>query len=280
MKVVKKINNNFAIVIDGNQEELIIYGRGVGFPAMPYDLDDLSVIDRSYYNVDSRYIDLFNNIDDEIILAASEIVDICRSQLDSLLNANIVFTLSDHIAFCIERLKKNIYLELPLIYDLQQSYPKEIKIAKDAVKLINQRLHINLPDSEAAGIAINIINNEMTSQKWQADLNTQEMIGHITQIVEQSFGLDINYNSINFTRFATHIQYLFQRLIRDEPLKTENIQLLDVVKEEYPREYSTALKVIGYLERSFNKNIQKEEILFLMLHINRVCSHEDNGNYR
>lgn len=278
MKVIKKINNNFAIAIDGNQEELIIYGRGVGFPVMPYDLDDLSVIDRSYYNVDPKYIELFNAVSDEIILIASEIVDTCRNRLDSLLNPNIVFTLSDHIAYCVKRLNKHIHIEMPLIYDLQQSYPKEIKIAKDAIKLINQRLQIKLPDSEAAGIAINIINNEMSPQKWQMNLNTHEMIEHITKIVEQSFHLNIECDSINFTRFATHIQYLFQRLVRNEPLKTENIQLLDILKKECPIEYSTALKIIDYLEREFNKNIQKEEILYLMLHINRVCTYEDFSN--
>ena len=31
MKVIKKINNNVAIGLDGNNREVVIFGRGIGF---------------------------------------------------------------------------------------------------------------------------------------------------------------------------------------------------------------------------------------------------------
>ena len=50
MKVIRKINNNVAIGKDDNGHEVILFGKGIGFPAIPYTLTDLSKIDRTYYN--------------------------------------------------------------------------------------------------------------------------------------------------------------------------------------------------------------------------------------
>lgn len=278
MKVVKKINNNFAVARDDNLEELIIYGKGVGFPTVPYELTDLSKIERTYYNIDTQNLAFFNAISDDIILVASEIVDVCREQLDTLLNPNVVFALSDHIAFCIERMKKNIQIEYPLMYDLQQLHYKEVRIARDAVKLINYRLRTNIPASEAAGIAINIINNEMTPTKQQTVIGADGIIEHITALIEDACSMVINRDSVNYARYATHMLYFLQRLADETYINSGNASLLVTLKEEYPKEYSAAVKIVRYLESKFSKNIEKEELVYLMLHINRVCSRETFSN--
>ena len=42
MKVIKKINNNVAVCIDNDGHELIAFGKGIGFPKIPYELTDLN----------------------------------------------------------------------------------------------------------------------------------------------------------------------------------------------------------------------------------------------
>ena len=39
MKVIKKINNNVALCLDGNQRELIAFGKGIGFKPIPVRAD-------------------------------------------------------------------------------------------------------------------------------------------------------------------------------------------------------------------------------------------------
>ena len=48
MQVIKKLNNNFAICMDKEGKELIAYGKGIGFPKVPYELTDLNQIDRPF----------------------------------------------------------------------------------------------------------------------------------------------------------------------------------------------------------------------------------------
>lgn len=56
MQVIKKINNNVALCRDNNDRELIAFGKGIGFPKMPYTISDMSSIDRTFYCVSDERI--------------------------------------------------------------------------------------------------------------------------------------------------------------------------------------------------------------------------------
>lgn len=56
MKIIRQINNNAALALDGNGKELVVLGRGVGFPKMPYELTDLSRIERTFYDVNPNIL--------------------------------------------------------------------------------------------------------------------------------------------------------------------------------------------------------------------------------
>lgn len=51
MEVYKKINNNVALARDAKGRELVVFGKGIGFASMPYELTDLSRIQRTFYDV-------------------------------------------------------------------------------------------------------------------------------------------------------------------------------------------------------------------------------------
>ena len=106
MVVVKKINNNVAVCRDGNQRELIAFGKGIGFPSMPYELTDLNKIDRTFYNISQKYIPLLNDISTEIVdFTARQLTDI-QDKLPYETNPNLILTLADHLAFAMERVEK------------------------------------------------------------------------------------------------------------------------------------------------------------------------------
>lgn len=48
MKIVKRINHNAALAIDDNGNELVILGKGVGFPKTPYELTDLRLLQEHF----------------------------------------------------------------------------------------------------------------------------------------------------------------------------------------------------------------------------------------
>lgn len=95
MKVIKKINNNVALGLDGNNHEVIIFGKGIGFEKMPYELTDLSRVDRTYYDIDRRYYGLLTEIPEKTFLLVTKLLDTARSKIQGNLNPNLVFVLAD-----------------------------------------------------------------------------------------------------------------------------------------------------------------------------------------
>lgn len=201
MIVLKKINNNVAICQDGNKRELVAFGKGIGFPPTPYELTDLTRIDRTFYNVSSKYISLLNDIPPEVIhFTAQQMLEL-QDKLPYETNANLVLTLADHIAFAIERVKRGIYVQMPSIYEVEMSFPLEVRIGRYFVSAINRKFKIRLPKNEVQGIAMHLINSRDRYLEEDAgrDFETkcEEILEQTTQIIELEKGLRVRRDTFN-----------------------------------------------------------------------------------
>ena len=279
MRIVKKLNNNFAICVDGEGKELIAVGKGIGFPKTPYELEDLNLITRTFYDIDPKYIELFNEIPETVIHFTAKLVDIARNELDYELNPNLVVTMSDHINFCIQRTKKEIYVQMPLIYEVEQSFPSEAKLGRYAVKQIERRFHIRLNQNEASGIAMGFVNaryNTKSRTDITEDLQRQydEILEDTISIVEDEMGIMIERDSFNFARYCSHLMYLLNRIASQQTLDSDNGIMYLSMQEEFPKIAACVDQIAGYFHRKLKIDLSKEEKLYLILHINRICTKE------
>ena len=275
MKVIKKINNNVAICLDNDNHELIAFGKGIGFPKTPYILTDMSLIWRTYYGINPSYICLLNQIPEEVFHLSIKIVDQAKMRIMNEINSNIVFTLADHIHFAINRYKKKIDIKMPFVYDIRHLYEDEMFIGEQAVQLINREMNIHLSKDEAVSIALHFINAENIQKNEQDEIDEKKMIQELTEIIEKDFSICINRDGFNYSRFVTHLQYLLKRRKNGTNITSENKKIYDYLKETYQETYSCVTHIKDYLIKNLNWNPSEEELLYLMLHINRLCSRED-----
>lgn len=188
MIVLKKINNNVAVCQDGNGRELIAFGRGIGFPPTPYELTDLNKVDRTFYNVSSKYIPLLNDIPIEIVqFTARQMLEI-QDKLPYETSANLVLTLADHIAFAIERAGRGIYVQMPSVYEMEMNFPLEVKIGRRFIAAAKRELKLNLPKGEVQGIAMHLINARnapaMNGSAGEIEDQYEEILEYTTQMIE------------------------------------------------------------------------------------------------
>ena len=270
MKIIRKINNNAAIAQDKRGRELVVLGRGVGFQAVPYELTDLSVIYRTYYDVNPKYFGLAGDLPPEILLLATEIAEQAEFQLDCELNPNLPFTLADHLNFALERLHKGVRLAAPLGYDVRHLYPKESALGLWALDLVETRLGERLPDAEAVSVALHLVSAELQSSSLDSMMRTLSIIEEIDKIVEARLRIHLDHDSYNYSRFAVHLQYLIQRLENGTQSEENNTDILRQMARDYPNLYTCACEVGDYLYRGYGWRCNQEETLYLMLHINRV----------
>ena len=270
MRVIKNLNNNVSLCLDSKGREVIAFGKGIGFTKPPYEIP-LEKIQRTFYNIDEKYLSVMVAIPEEMIIVAAEIFDYANQKMGNRFSANVVFTLADHIQFAIKREKENISIKLPLLYEVQNLYPEEIKIGIYALRLINNRFHVHLPDEEAASITLHFVGYGTENVTSNSGKNEKAIIDKCTEIVEETMGIQIDKGSFNYSRFLTHLHYLLERVRNNKSIMTENEKVYEELKKQYPRTYECALKIEEFLAVELND----EERLYLILHINRLCAYED-----
>lgn len=282
MKIIKKINNNVALAQDARGRELIVFGKGVGFPVMPYELTDLSSVQRTFYDVDEKYFDLLRDVPQEVFLASDDIAENAREELDCPLNPNLTYVLADHLHFAIQRCREGFTLHTPLAYDIRHLYPQEYECAHLALAMLNQRLSVQLPESEAICIAMHIITAEGESDDMHATMLTAKVISEISDLVESSLRIHLDKEGFGYSRFAMHMRYLVQRMMEGKSLGGDEgvAAMLHTMRREYPDVYACVLAINDFLQKNYHWTCTREEQLYLLMHIRRVqseCSDTPDG---
>lgn len=270
MKIIKKINTSAAIALDSLGREIVVFGKGIGFPKVPYELDDLTKIERTFYDINPKNQDIIANIPKEIIDVSADILDIAEMELNVVLNPNFVFTLADHLNFARERLMNGIELTSPIAYDIKHMYRKEYEVAKKSLDLLFDRTGILLPESEAINIVLHIINGEKGSTDFSAVVSNARMINEVDRIIEHTLNIELNKESYEYSRYVKHLMYLIQKFKSNNATENKNSRMLKVLSKEYPDAYLCAVRITDYFEKTWKWNCNDDEILYLLLHISRL----------
>lgn len=276
MKLLRKINNNAAVAQDKRGREMVVLGRGVGFHPMPYELTDLSVVYRTFYDVDPQYYEMLSSLPEEALMAAADIAEQAEIALQAELNPNLPFTLADHIAFAQEREKQGIRLATPLHYDVQHLYPREYELGLQAMETVRLRTGTALPRAEAVNIALHIVNAELEDSDLSSTLAAVEVLDEVTVLVERELGIALDRESYNYARFAMHIQFLVRRLSSGKVMEQGSDKMLSELSAEYPATYRCAQAVAKEIEQRHGWHCSSDEVLYLMLHIYRVQNRQND----
>ncbi|MEX2805093.1 PRD domain-containing protein [Streptococcus sp. H31] len=270
MKVIKKINNNVAACVDDNGKDLIAFGRGIGFPKTPYQLNDLSKIDMTFYKLDSHFQMLLDDIPEDLMLLSVEIVQKAQKKLAGRLSQTLVFSLADHIQFAVKRLKEFKEMKILFSQDIAQLYPKETKLAEEALSIINASLDVTLPHSEVTNIAMHFINSRTDFTIDEEEQAIEERIEIITQLIEKQLNIVIDRDEFNYQRFQAHVRYYLKRLSSGETFIDGNKAILQHLRAAQPAVYQAAAAIMDYIRQTQDMVQSDDELLYLMVHLNRL----------
>lgn len=270
VRIIKKINNNAALGLDGSGTEVVVLGKGIGFPDMPYELNDYSKIQRTFYDMDPRYVQMAAGIPDAVLEASADIAEQAEMELECELNPNLPFTLADHLNFALERLRSGTVLNMPLSYDVRHLYPKEAALGQRALDILEEYTGKRLPDNEAVSVALHLINAENESGDMHFTILALKITEDVDAIIEKELKIRLDKDSFQYSRFAMHLRYLMQRLMNGKQVDDQGVSLLGQMRREYPQIYVCARAVVNYFAETWKWQCNDEELLYLMLHIYRV----------
>ena len=271
MKAIQRINHNACICTDGKGRQLIALGKGIGFGEYPHEVA-LADIQRTFYGVDPKYLSFIEQVDPEVLEFSAQLAEVVVNSVDYELSPNLPITLADHIQFCIKRGREQIMISLPATDEIQQTHPVEYKIGEMAVRGIQKTFNVRLRRQEAGGIALSIVNAAVRPSERQVreDEHSERMLEMAVDLVEGRLGFAVDRAGFAYARFATHLRYLLNRVAKGEPIISDNSDLYAVMVEEYPETAAVAMAIGGAIEVEYGMPLSHEELVYLMMHINRL----------
>ena len=274
MIIERVYNNNVVLVKDEqSQKELILTGCGIGFQKKIGQIADESKIEKKFIAEDEGFKNKISKlaleVDEDVFKASSAIVEYAETKLKTELYDYIYVALTDHIAFALKRYKENIEIKNELLYEIRRIHKREFEIGIWAIDYLNREFDVNLPEDEAAFIAMHIVNanyNENTSESF---LMTK-IVKEILNIIRYFYSVEFNQNEMNYERLLTHLKFFAKRLIKNESKENKQNELLGIIKEKYEDSYKCASKIKTFIEEHYEYVVSEDELLYLILHINRV----------
>lgn len=277
MMRVKKVINNNIVVVDLDNKEVILMGRGLGFKKKSGDSIDETRIEKRFELQDSKrtaeFSKLLNNLEIEDVQVASQILDKVAKYTNKPVSDSAIISLADHIHNVVQRARENIYIKNTLLWDIKNFYPTEYKIAEYAIKIIDQQYRIELPEDEIGFIALHIMDFQLENA-IDNFYGMTKFIQDVLRIIKYSTKISIDQDSNYYYRFITHLKYLAQRIIKGtvQQENLENQQLLEVIKNQYPQAYQLSLKIKKFIEKDYQVSLSNDEIMYLTLHTNKLLT--------
>lgn len=273
MIINKVLNNNVVTIINKNDEEEVVMGRGLAFQKKKGDDIDESKIEKIFVlenkSINQKLLTLVNDIPASYLEIAEDIIKYAENKLSKKLNENIYLTLTDHISFAISRAEKNLEIKNTMLWDIKRLHKDEFEVGSHALRVIKENLNVELPEDEAASIAMHILNGEI-NQEIPEIVDMIKLIEEILKMVKYYFNIDFDEDSINYYRFVTHLKFFTQRLSSGRYYEDNDNDLFDIIKLKYPKSYECTKIIEGFVKKKYNTQLTKEEMLYLIIHTARV----------
>lgn len=273
MIIKKVINNNIVSSLDDNNNEVILMGRGIAFKKEKgEDIPD-NLIEKQFYLKDNkqqnRFLELLNEIPIEVVEVTDEIIEFAKPQIEKELHEGIYITLMDHVNYAIERYLQGITVQNPLLWEIKQFYKNEFKIAQEALKMINQKMMVDLTEDEAGFIALHFVNAELNSNMEDVTKITK-FIQEILNIVRFHLKISFDEDSLDYHRFITHLKFFARRMMGNSYDVKDDEILFNIIIERYPDAYECVKRINKHINKVYNKTLSQSEQLYLTMHIARI----------
>lgn len=276
---IKRVFNNNTILAYKDSSEVVIFGKGIGFGKKHGDEIDNKKIEKVFVTNEnhlSSFKILFEEVSTEYADLTFRIVKQAESDLNIEFISSTYIAMLDHINYALIRAKEDLFVINPLLWEIKRTYVKEYNAALKTLEIIEEETGIKLPADEAGTIAVHYLNAQDPKMQLGISYHTVEIIQSIIKIIQFHFQVEFNEEDINYSRLMTHLRYFISGLMTDgrKSAGLDEGFIFNQVKLQCPDVYECVLKIRQFVHSKLDKEVSDEELLYLMLHIQRIIKKE------
>ncbi|PFJ08482.1 transcription antiterminator BglG [Bacillus cereus] len=280
MKLKKALNNNVVLAKNDKHQEVVVFGNGIAFKLKPGDPIDESKISKVFTlqtkDLSLQMANLLKEVPLEYVEIAEEIIAYARENLSTPISDYILLTLSDHIYFANQRYKKGQEIRNVLLWETKKLYKTEFEIGLKAIEIIEGKTGIQFNEDEAGFIAMHIANTQFEGNEIDKTIKIAKFTQDILGIIKYHFGLVFDEDSWNYGRLVTHLKFFAQRMLTNDNIQNDDDYLFEQVQDKYTKAFECVKKIEKYVLNGYGTQITKAEMVYLVLHINRVTNRNEN----
>lgn len=273
-KIEKVLNSSIVLAQDDKGKNFILLGKGIGYGKKTGMTIEKQSVEQIFIPVDNSELEkvssLINAVPPELIEVTQDIITYAKNVLNVKFKDSIYFILADHLNFAIKRFVENINITNRVFAEIKNFYSKEFAVGLYAVKLMNTKFNISLPEEEAANIAFHLVNAQDEKDESLDTMKAAKLLGVIVNIVRYSIKDELDTESIHYSRFITHIKYFVERYFANRLLSETDDILYNQVSSKYEKAFSCALRIDTYFYENYQTHLPHEELAYLIVHIQRL----------
>ncbi|WP_036696727.1 PRD domain-containing protein [Paenibacillus taiwanensis] len=272
-EIIRALSNNVVLANDvWSNKETILMGKGIGFGAKPSASIEHSDarIEKKFSLASeqhlSQYQMILEQIDAEVIMVSERIISLVSEQLTPDLNEHIHLALPSHIEYALYRIRHDISIENPFLWEIRTLNPKEYEVATQAAELIGSAFGIVIPEDEIGFLTIHI-QSAVAHVPVGNVVQYNHLLKELVVLIEERRGSQIPKDSIDYLRLITHLRFAIERIRQGEHSRNPfRDKLMDMV----PYEFGVAKECGALMAKTLNMNVSDDEVAYIAMHLYRL----------
>lgn len=270
MRPLKALNNNVLLAYDPDcGQEVIVVGRGLGFaaagPVAPGDPRIEKVFRLDEGRNRHRFLRMVETISCDVVGVAEEILHLAAQRFGPV-GEEAHLTLAEHLAATLDRVQQNMAVPNPFLPQIQLLYPEEYELAGRAVKLVESRLGIALPEEEQGILALHLL-GARRRQSPKAVARHNALIREAAAFLAEEAGITWADDDPRLARVLLHLRLAVDLIAAGSG---ERNPILGRLRTEYPDPFARARRLGDYMASRLDRPVSDDEVGYLTLHLLRL----------